>query len=232
MKPERICYGQLIYETQTGQPREVELLTRLSDPSMRLDQYLSGLSKHESLDLIAEQLDVAAAIYQESGVVAAINVPATLIAMPEDTDSLKGLIREYGHPLVVEFTETFPMPDSRACNRLFRDLRELNCEIALDDFGTGFNGMSIFADYDFDIVKIDRSLIMHINERPNKMSLLKMVIEMVHSFGKATVVEGVEDADQISLVSTVKPKYVQGFSYHKPQNWHDLPIMSAAHAGA
>jgi EAL domain-containing protein (putative c-di-GMP-specific phosphodiesterase class I) len=232
MKNERICFGQLIYEIRTGKPKEVELLTRLKDPTIPLDRYLSTLSKSESLSLVAEQLEVAAAIHQETGLVSTLNVPATLIGTPEDNDRLKALIRAFGRPLVVEFTETYPMPDSRACNRLFCELRDLDCEIALDDFGTGFNGMSIFADYDFDIVKIDRCLIMDINERPNKISLLKMVIEMVHSFGKSTVVEGVEDPDQIQLVSDVQPRYVQGFFYHKPQYWLDLPIMTATHAAA
>lgn len=85
--------------------------------------------------------------------------------------------------------------------------------------------MSIFADYDFDIVKIDRSLIMHIKERPNKMNLMKMVIEMVHSFGKTTVVEGVEAPEQVQLVNQLQPNFVQGFYYHKPEYWMDLPIM-------
>lgn len=226
MRVERFCYGQQIYETQTGQCKKVELLTRLADRTIPLEKYLSTLSNRESLDLIAEQLEVAAVIHRKTGVVSAINVPATLIESPDDIHQLKRVLHGFGRPLVVEFTETLPMPDSRACNRLFRELRDLGYEVALDDFGTGFNGMSIFADYDFDIVKIDRSLILHLNERPKKVNLMKMVIEMVHSFGKTTVVEGVEDPDQIQLVRDLRPHFVQGFYYHEPQHWLDLPIMA------
>lgn len=232
MNVERMCFGQLIYETATGQFKKVELLTRLKDKTISLEKYLSSLSKRESLSLIAEQLEVAAAIHQKTGVVSAINVPASLIEAPEDAEQLKRVMRGFGKPLVVEFTETLPMPDSRASNRLFRELRDLGYEVALDDFGTGFNGMSIFADYDFDIVKIDRSLILHIKERPKKVSLMKMVLEMVHSFGKTTVIEGVEDPEQIELVKELRPHHVQGFHYHKPEHWMDLPIMREQQAVA
>jgi EAL domain-containing protein (putative c-di-GMP-specific phosphodiesterase class I) len=232
MNVERMCFGQLIYETTTGQFKKVELLTRLKDKTISLEKYLSGLSKGESLSLIAEQLEVAAEIHQKTGVVSAINVPASLIEAPEDAELLKRLVRGFARPLVVEFTETLPMPDSRACNRLFCELRDMGYQVALDDFGTGFNGMSIFADYDFDIVKIDRSLILHIKERPNKASLLKMVLEMVHSFGKTTVIEGVEDPEQVELVKQLRPHHVQGFFHHKPQHWMDLPIMQAQQAVA
>lgn len=222
---ERMCYGQLIFDKTLQQFTKVELLTRLKDRTIPLEKYLCQLSKCDMLRLIAEQLEVASAIHQCAGVVSTLNVPASLIESAGDIDHLKRVLRGFGRPLVLEFTETLPMPDSRACNRLFCELRDFGYEVALDDFGTGFNGMSIFADYDFDIVKIDRSLIMHIKERPNKMNLMKMVIEMVHSFGKTTVVEGVEAPEQVQLVNQLQPNFVQGFYYHKPEYWMDLPIM-------
>ena len=225
MKIKRTCFGQLIFETASNEFTKVELLTRLEDATMPLEKYFQTLSNRETLDLIAEQLEIARTIHQNTGLVSTINVPASLIDAPEDVNLLKRVLRGFARPLVLEFTETLPMPDSRACNRLFCELRDMGYQVALDDFGTGFNGMSIFADYDFDIVKIDRSLIMRINERPNKISLMKMVIEMVHSFGKTTVVEGVEDPDQIELVRNLRPNFVQGFFYHKPQRWQDLLVL-------
>lgn len=120
-------------------------------------------------------------------------------------------------PTIYEFTETYPMPPSELMNPIFKVLRDAGKRSALDDFGTGFNGMSLFVDFDFDIVKIDRSLIVDIDVRPVKLKVLNLISEMIEALGKQHVVEGVETQSQLDKLRACGFHTFQGYALHRPE---------------
>lgn len=89
-------------------------------------------------------------------------------------------------------------------------------KVALDDFGTGFNGMSIFADYDFDIIKIDRSLINGIQTRPQKRFILSHILDLMTALGKDHIVEGIESHGQFEQLKDIGFDVFQGYYFHRP----------------
>ena len=108
------------------------------------------------------------------------------------------------------------MPPASETNSVFLELKRQGAHIALDDFGTGFNGMSVFAEYDFDIVKIDRQLTLGLEERPQKLKVLAHVLNLLNALGKDHVVEGVEDSKQLKNLTDIGFSVFQGFLFHKP----------------
>jgi EAL domain-containing protein (putative c-di-GMP-specific phosphodiesterase class I) len=109
------------------------------------------------------------------------------------------------------------MPPPELMNPVFRVLRDNGKRSALDDFGTGFNGMSLFVDFDFDVVKIDRSLIVDIDTRPAKLKVLALIGQMIDTLGKEHVVEGVETQAQSDKLHGCGFHTFQGYLLHRPE---------------
>ena len=109
------------------------------------------------------------------------------------------------------------MPPPELMNPLLKVLRDFGKRSALDDFGTGFNGMSLFVDFDFDVVKIDRSLIVDIETRPAKLKVLGLIGQMIDTLGKEHVVEGVETQSQSDKLRACGFHTFQGYLWHRPE---------------
>ena len=57
----------------------------------------------------------------------------------------------------------------------------------LDDFGSGYSSYGVLQDYNFDILKIDMSLVRQIETNPKSRSILKSIIAMAHELGMQLV---------------------------------------------
>ncbi|MDO5403025.1 MAG: EAL domain-containing protein, partial [Eubacteriales bacterium] len=122
---------------------------------------------------------------------------------------------EHNH-FVFEVTESGEMDSSNVVHNVLQDIHNNNFVLAIDDFGTGYSNMRYIKDMMFGIIKIDRAFITNINENTKNYILVKSIIEMIHGLGLRVCVEGVETADELTTVQTLKPDTIQGFYYGKP----------------
>ncbi len=96
-------------------------------------------------------------------------------------------------------------------------LRNIGVRISIDDFGTGYSSLSALADITADEIKIDRSFISRIHERPRSQSVLKAIESLAHSLGMSMVAEGVETAEELIYLQTAsRIRLAQGFYFSKP----------------
>lgn len=210
-------FGQRITD-RDGLTVKVELLTRLPDdfdyPS--IESFFGALSPRQTLEITELQIQAGAEFYKETGIEVSINVDNSVLVVSELTDQLISICESQNYPFTLEFTELKPMPPSKDINGIFFRLKQNSVKIALDDFGTGFNGMSTFADFDFDIIKLDRSLITGIQTRPQKLLILKHVLDLADALGKEHVVEGIETQEQLDTLNETGFLHYQGFLFSKP----------------
>lgn len=179
-------------------PRSGELLSR--PPATHAPAVLfAELEPDEQLVLLAWHLDMACDL-AGAGWQPSINVHNSIVREPRHREAFLDAIATLATPAVFEFTETYPMPPVDLANRLLRGIREAGHRSALDDFGTGLNGMSLLTDYDFDIVKLDGSLVEAIDARPEKQRTLALVRQMLDVLGRDHVVEGVETQGQYAAL--------------------------------
>ncbi|MEZ5597819.1 MAG: EAL domain-containing protein [Pseudomonadales bacterium] len=103
----------------------------------------------------------------------------------------------------------------RACWR-FSTQRALGCQTSLDDFGTGFSSLSYLCDFPFDVLKIDKSFIDHI-DASRHYGLVASIVSMARILGMQVVAEGVEEESQVRRLRQIGCEYVQGFYFARPQ---------------
>ena len=59
----------------------------------------------------------------------------------------------------LEITETHQSEDNSLLLKTFNNLKNIGFDFSLDDYGTGLSNISSIYEMDFDIVKIDKSLL-------------------------------------------------------------------------
>lgn len=117
--------------------------------------------------------------------------------------------------LVVEITEGSVLePDARTMTTL-RWLREIGVQVSIDDFGMGHTSLRYLREFPVDEVKIDRSLTL---TGPDNVSehIVRSVIGLSRSLGIRTVVEGVEESEQLQRFLTLGCQAFQGYFFSRP----------------
>ncbi|WP_430455262.1 putative bifunctional diguanylate cyclase/phosphodiesterase [Rheinheimera sp.] len=120
--------------------------------------------------------------------------------------------------LELEVTETFLMADIDASSRLLSSLHQLGCQLAMDDFGTGYSSLAYLAKLPVNKLKLDRSLLLDLEDSPQCASMIRHMIRMAHELGMQVVAEGIESVNQVLLLREMQCDYIQGYVFSKPLN--------------
>jgi diguanylate cyclase (GGDEF)-like protein len=137
------------------------------------------------------------------------DLPSTVLACLEET----GLSPRQLH---IELTETTVISDEAHVIDLLARLRLMGVQVWLDDFGTGFSGLSHLRRVPVDGVKIDRSFVADIPRDPDDLALTTAIIAMAHSLNITVVAEGVEKAEQSTVLRDRGCDLAQGYWYGHP----------------
>src|SRR5207247_1303532 len=97
-----------------------------------------------------------------------------------------------------------------------KNLRALGVNLAIDDFGTGYSSLAYLAKLPVQTLKIDRSFIASIQDDPDAMTLVSMMISLGHSMRLQVIAEGVETEEQAKMLRLLKCDEMQGFLFSKP----------------
>jgi EAL domain-containing protein (putative c-di-GMP-specific phosphodiesterase class I) len=76
-----------------------------------------------------------------------------------------------------------------------------------------------------DILKIDKAFIADLASGPNSVTLLRAMLELGHSLGLSTVVEGVESAGQLDTLRGLECDFVQGYLLGTPGSAPEITAM-------
>ncbi len=124
--------------------------------------------------------------------------------------------------LTIEITEDTLIEDISNAEQFLAALKKENVKIALDDFGTGQSSLSHVRMFPFDIIKIDKEFVRDIRSDPNDASLVKVIIQLAHSFGMKVVAEGVEKPEQFEFLLHANCDMAQGYMVSKPMPLEQL----------
>ncbi len=118
--------------------------------------------------------------------------------------------------LNLEVTETAIMQDLELSIDQLKTLRDSGIKISIDDFGTGYSSLNAFKSLPLDVLKIDRSFVNDLAEKPLNAAFVKTIIELAHLLNVRIVAEGVENGDQISVLRELGCDEWQGYLFSRP----------------
>lgn len=149
-----------------------------------------------------------------------INLSRLHLKDPHRADSLIFMAKEHSIPaelIEFELTETVFLDDMACAREFITKLRAAGHSVAIDDFGTGYAGLNIWQELDFDMEKLDRSLLPGNHENDERTNaILPNMIDIAKKLKVSTICEGVETYDQCALLLDLGCDYVQGYYYSKP----------------
>ncbi|WP_176559962.1 bifunctional diguanylate cyclase/phosphodiesterase [Teichococcus rhizosphaerae] len=118
--------------------------------------------------------------------------------------------------LELEITESVMAMDTKHVRDLLYELRALGVRVVLDDFGTGYSGLSYLLDFPFDKIKIDRSFVRGIGERPECDAVIRAVLGITRDLRMVSLGEGVETATQLARLRECGVQEAQGYLFSPP----------------
>ncbi|NLT56078.1 MAG: EAL domain-containing protein [Actinomycetales bacterium] len=118
--------------------------------------------------------------------------------------------------LEVELTESGIMENLREISPTFVGLRDIGVTVAVDDFGTGYSGFAYLRELPADVLKIDRSFIMHLEDKPLDRKILNTIVTLGRDLDLSVVAEGVETEYQSQLLVSYGCQIAQGYLYDRP----------------
>jgi len=121
------------------------------------------------------------------------------------------------HRFMIEVTEDAFFAKSQFQTEVLPLLRDIGVQVSIDDFGTGYSSLSALADITVDEVKVDRSFITAIHQRPRSQSVLKAIESLGLALGMKVVAEGVETFEELAyLQAATRIRVAQGYYFAKP----------------
>ncbi|OBU27891.1 diguanylate phosphodiesterase [Photobacterium kishitanii] len=121
----------------------------------------------------------------------------------------------------LEFTEELLILDETKVTQVMSQLQHLGISVALDDFGTGYSSLAYLSRFEFNKVKIDRSLVLNLDSQRGK-ELFKIAVQLGKITQADIVVEGVEQQAELDFIASLGVRYIQGFYFYKPMAEDEL----------
>ena len=116
----------------------------------------------------------------------------------------------------LELTESVFIRDEKSALRALNTLRDHGFRLSLDDFGSGFSSLSYLRSFQFEVVKVDKSLIQGIHQDSKANALFNGLIAMLKSLQIDVVAEGVELEAYLPFMGQADIQLMQGFYFDKP----------------
>jgi diguanylate cyclase (GGDEF)-like protein len=149
----------------------------------------------------------------------AVNLSPVQFAHGDIVATVEAIVAETGidpHRLDLEITEGLLIKDADEALVMLRQLKAIGVQISMDDFGTGYSSLSYFRMFPFDKVKIDQSFVHDMAGNPQALAIIKAVIGLGKGLGMAVLAEGVETAEQMSMLQDEGCEEIQGFAISRP----------------
>jgi cyclic di-GMP phosphodiesterase Gmr len=223
------CAFQPKVDIRTQEVVGLEALVRLRDEAGEIQAPSSFVGLAVELGLIdqitrlvvSETIGAMELFDQAFGpnITVSVNVAAKQAGDYNFMRSFADSLKDSGFPerFMVEVTEDAFLAKSLFQTEILPMLREIGVKVSIDDFGTGYSSLSALADITADEIKVDRSFITAIHQRPRSQSVLKAIESLSHTLGMTVVAEGIETFEELAyLQATTRIQYAQGYYFAKP----------------
>lgn len=160
-----------------------------------------------------------------------INVSPRTLELPDF--SLPHLVRVLHHAglepdrVVIELTERETIEEMARLKRNVAACRSAGFRVAADDVGAGNAGLRLLSQIQFDIVKIDLSLVQEGALFETSLAVVGSLQELARRWGAWVIAEGIETPEQLRVVRELEISAGQGYLLGRPGSAEDLRTIDA-----
>jgi c-di-GMP phosphodiesterase len=211
-----VPFFQPILEVRTGRIDKFECLVRLIDEQgepVSPGQFLPVAKKIRLYREITRTMVAQSfARFEGTDHSFSLNLSCEDLVDPELTadilDRLAG--SRIAERVIFEILESEGIENYAPVREFIDRAKALGSRIAIDDFGTGYSNFEHLLRLDVDLIKIDGSLIRHLDEDAEALTLTRGIVRFAHDLGIETVAEFVHDAAVMAWVRELGIDFAQG----------------------
>lgn len=212
---------------QTGELIRVEALVRWNEPELGPVEPSRFVPLAEKHGLIAPLTDWGLRTtlnqwcsWRDQGLECdvAFNISALSLQRLDFPDLVERICRELAVPterLVLELTEGATQPLIKLMDTLTR-FRIKGIGLAIDDFGTGYSSLMQLRQLPFTELKIDKLFVRDLPRAHDSCVIVKSMIDLAHGLGLTATAEGVETAEQLRFLRSIRCDVAQGYLIARP----------------
>jgi diguanylate cyclase (GGDEF)-like protein/PAS domain S-box-containing protein len=148
----------------------------------------------------------------------AVNISARHLADPDFEATVLAAMTAHDVPrgaLLLEITESAVMSEPEQVQQVLERLRTRGVASAIDDFGTGYSSLGHLNTLPVDILKIDRAFIERMTQDSDSLAIVTSIVDLARIMNLATVAEGVETREQLTILRQLGCSLGQGFLWSK-----------------
>jgi diguanylate cyclase (GGDEF)-like protein len=178
----------------------------------------------QDLDRAALDVVLAGASGLPDEVLLSLNVsPRTLESGELNATVFLAILRRHGvepKRVILELTEREVVREPEVLRETLRGVQRAGVRVAADDVGAGNAGLRLLSQFQFDVVKIDLSLVQGGTRggtaSDQMLSVLASLVQMADRLGAMTIAEGVETPEQLRMIRELGIVAGQGYLLGRP----------------
>ncbi len=219
-----LAYQPVVLASNPKRPAFYEALVRVLDETGRIIPAKDFMGSVENCE-IGRQLDVLAlelgleALAQEPSLRLSINMSARSIGYAPWMDCLqRGLSSSPTIPerLIFEISEKSVVQVPEIVKGFMEELQIKGMSFALDDYASGLTTLTVFRDFDFDIIKLDGSFSRNIANDAANQVLASAVAAICERFDMHSVASRIESPADAQMMTDLGFDCLQGFAFGAP----------------
>lgn len=217
-------------DLQTGQTKGCEVLARLRSRNGEVippDRFVPVMEAQGwGTELTLLMLDLALAEWNRwsaagKELMLSVNLSPRSLSGTHLVKEIEGKVRRAGVPpsaILFEITETAVADNLAEALAITARLRLAGFGLSIDDFGTGFATVQQLRRFPFTELKVDKSLVTSLAEKPHLAAIVDGVVQLARQLSLTSVAEGVEtEADLLALRET-GCQIGQGYWFARPMS--------------
>ena len=157
-----------------------------------------------------------------------VNISGRDLARADLPAHVEAVLKRHGLPgrrLTLEITETTLMGRLDVALQTMEQLRKLGVRFSIDDFGTGYSSLAYLSRLPIDSLKIDRSFITELQDKPQNMEIVRAVLSLGQSLSRKVIAEGVETIAELAALRSLGVPFGQGYLLSRPLDAAQVPAL-------
>lgn len=154
-----------------------------------------------------------------------INLSGKQILKAKLNESIQQILADTGldpRQLTLEVTENTLIMDEQVVSEQIAALRAMGISISVDDFGTGYSSLYNLNNFYVDEIKIDNLFAENIAPGKKNYAICNSIIHMAKQLGIRTIIEGIEEANQLEIFASLGCNLGQGYFLARPMLASDV----------